>query len=33
VVCKSCNKAARIGFVITKDGQKQRVCKKCQGVL
>lgn len=33
VICKSCNKAARIGFVITKDGQKQRVCKKCQGVL
>lgn len=33
LVCKSCNKPARVGFLIAKDGAKERVCKKCQGVL
>ena len=33
LICKSCNKPARVGFVIAKDGAKERVCKKCQGVL
>jgi large subunit ribosomal protein L24 len=33
VVCKSCNAPSRIGFTITKDNVKQRICKKCNGVL
>ena len=27
VVCKHCNKPARIGFTILKDGTKSRLCK------
>ncbi|HOW42976.1 MAG TPA: 50S ribosomal protein L24 [Candidatus Omnitrophota bacterium] len=33
LVCKSCNKPARVGLKIAKDGKKERFCKKCQGVL
>ena len=36
VVCPSCNKATRIGYSITVDGDKKnkvRVCKKCGAVL
>jgi large subunit ribosomal protein L24 len=28
LICKSCNKATRVGFTIREDG-KHRVCKKC----
>jgi large subunit ribosomal protein L24 len=28
LVCKSCNKATRVGFTIRPDG-KHRVCRKC----
>jgi large subunit ribosomal protein L24 len=33
IFCKNCNKPARIGFIKSKDGQKTRVCRKCQGVI
>lgn len=33
VVCKNCNAPSRIGFTTTKDNVKQRICKKCNGVL
>ena len=33
VFCKGCNRPARIGFMVNKDGTKARVCKKCKGVL
>jgi large subunit ribosomal protein L24 len=33
VVCKSCEKPSRIGFQVTKDNVKTRVCKKCNGVV
>jgi len=33
VFCKGCNRPARIGFIVNKDGTKSRVCKKCKGVL
>lgn len=33
LICKSCNKPTRIGFRIAKDGRKERICKRCQGVL
>lgn len=28
LICKSCNKATRVGFVVRGDG-KHRVCRKC----
>lgn len=33
VVCKNCNAPSRIGFQMTKDNVKNRICKKCNGVL
>ncbi len=33
VVCKRCNKHARMGFSILQDGRKARVCKKCNELL
>jgi len=29
VVCKHCNKRARVGASLTQDGKKTRVCRKC----
>jgi large subunit ribosomal protein L24 len=29
VVCKNCNKRARVGVSVAQDGKKTRVCKKC----
>lgn len=29
VVCKSCNRPARVGFRFRPDGVKVRVCKRC----
>ncbi len=31
LVCPTCKKATRVGFVVDKDGKKMRVCKKCKG--
>ncbi|MFA5063191.1 MAG: 50S ribosomal protein L24 [Candidatus Omnitrophota bacterium] len=33
LVCKHCDKAARVGFLILKDGTKSRVCKSCKEVI
>lgn len=33
VVCKHCNRPARIGFNLLKDGSKVRICKKCKEVI
>jgi large subunit ribosomal protein L24 len=33
VICKHCNKPARIGFTILKDGTKSRLCKKCKEIV
>jgi large subunit ribosomal protein L24 len=33
VVCKRCNKHARVGFSIQQDGRKVRVCKNCSELL
>ncbi len=33
VVCKRCNKRARVGFSELQDGRKARVCKKCNELL
>lgn len=29
VICAGCNKSARLGIKILKNGKKERVCKKC----
>jgi len=33
VVCKRCNKHARVGFSIMQDGRKARICKNCNELL
>jgi large subunit ribosomal protein L24 len=33
VVCKRCNKRARIGFNVMPDGRKARICKNCNELL
>lgn len=32
-MCPKCNRPARIGVTILKDGTKSRYCKKCQEML
>jgi large subunit ribosomal protein L24 len=31
--CNKCNKPTRVGFTLLKDGNKVRVCKRCQEVI
>ncbi len=33
VICKRCNKAARLGFKALSDGTKARFCKSCKETL
>lgn len=33
LVCKSCNHAAKVGFTISKDGTKSRICRSCKEVI
>jgi len=33
VVCKRCNKHARVGFSVMPDGRKVRICKSCNELL
>ena len=33
LVCPKCNKITRVGFQVSADGKKQRVCRKCKEVL
>ena len=33
LVCKSCNRATRVGFTILKDGTKSRICKSCKEAI
>lgn len=30
LVCKNCNHATRVGFTISKEGTKSRICKSCK---
>jgi len=32
-VCPNCRKPSRVGWSVSGDGQKQRLCRRCQGVL
>ena len=33
ILCPKCHKSSRVGWVLTPDGTKQRVCRQCQGIL
>jgi large subunit ribosomal protein L24 len=33
IVCKRCNKPARVGFKILEDGRKVRICRVCREVI
>ena len=33
LVCPSCGKPTRVGYVIKDDGTKVRICRKCGGEL
>lgn len=33
VICPSCQKPTRVGFQISKENQKYRICKKCGGLI
>ena len=33
LVCRSCDKAVRVGFRILEDGRKVRVCKQCSEAI
>ncbi len=33
LVCKSCNRAVKVGFTTLKDGTKSRICRSCKGVI
>ncbi len=32
-VCPRCNRPTRVGFVVGRDGAKQRICRRCEEVL
>lgn len=31
--CKGCNKGARVGYALQNDGTKNRICKRCKGII
>lgn len=33
VICPECKKPVRIGYTISKDQKKRRICKKCKEVI
>lgn len=33
LLCPSCGKTTRVGFAISADGSKQRMCKKCKATF
>jgi len=33
VYCKTCDKPVRVGFAVSKDKAKTRICKSCKEVL
>lgn len=33
LICKGCNRAARVGFIISKDGTKSRICRSCKEAI
>ena len=33
LLCNKCNKGAKVGFTLLKDGKKVRICKRCHEVI
>ena len=33
LICKSCDRPTRVGYKFDKDGEKVRICKKCESTL
>jgi large subunit ribosomal protein L24 len=33
LICPECKKTTRVGYLIDKSGDKNRVCKKCKSVI
>ncbi len=33
VICRECGKPTRVGYKLLSDGQKVRICKKCEGTI
>jgi len=33
LICKSCNRPSRVGFAVSKDTAKNRICKSCKQVI
>ena len=33
VICRECGKPTRVGYRLLSDGQKVRICKKCDGTI
>ena len=33
LICQSCGKSTRVGYIVTKQGVKDRICKACKGVI
>jgi large subunit ribosomal protein L24 len=33
LICKTCDRPTRVGYKIEEDGEKVRICKKCESTL
>ncbi len=33
LICPACTKPTRVGYTIAKNKKKQRICKKCKGLI
>jgi len=33
LICPACGKPSRVGYTITKKGEKDRICKACKAVI
>jgi large subunit ribosomal protein L24 len=33
LICPACNKPTRVGYSVSKDGKKTRICKRCKAVV
>jgi len=33
LICPKCNQPTRVGWQVSKEGEKLRICKKCQNLI
>lgn len=33
LLCKNCNRPVKVGFMVSKDGTKSRICRACKEVI